>query len=292
MFCANTNHLQAMAGKALGWFSGVDSAPHIYCVWSDSDTAGVDYAAFKADRSDHLRLMFCIDMFNEGIHVEDIDGVILFRPTISPIIYKQQIGRALSTLGGNTPLIIDVVNNYENLYSYSSVQEELREFISFYRNTHQEEAIVNESFKILDETRECRQLFEALEETLFPSWEEMYAEACKYYRDNGNLLVPKRYRTVDNIPLGGWIAGQRGARKGTNGQTISDIRIKLLDKSAWCGRIPEKSSGTSAWSTRCNIGRRMAHLTFQCPMCARTASGWDAGSVLQGLLIEGSRMPV
>lgn len=230
MFCANTNHLQAMAGKALGWFSGVDSTPHIYCVWSGSDTFGVDYDAFKADRSDHLRLMFCIDMFNEGIHVEDIDGVILFRPTISPIIYKQQIGRALSTLGGSTPLIIDVVNNYENLYSYSSVQEELREFISFYRNTHREEAIVNESFKILDETRECRQLFEALEETLFPSWEEMYAEACKYYRDNGNLLVPKRYRTADNIPLGGWIAGQRGARKGTNGQTISDIRIKLLDK--------------------------------------------------------------
>ena len=37
-------------------------------------------------------------MFNEGIHVADVDGVILFRPTISPIIYKQQIGRALSKM--------------------------------------------------------------------------------------------------------------------------------------------------------------------------------------------------
>ena len=35
-------------------------------------------------------------MLNEGVHIEKIDGVILFRPTASPIIYKQQIGRALS----------------------------------------------------------------------------------------------------------------------------------------------------------------------------------------------------
>lgn len=35
-------------------------------------------------------------MLNEGIHVDDVDGVILLRPTVSPIIYLQQIGRALS----------------------------------------------------------------------------------------------------------------------------------------------------------------------------------------------------
>ena len=52
-------------------------------------------------------------MLNEGVHVEGISGVILFRPTISPIIYKQQIGRALTAGDNTTPLILDVVNNFE-----------------------------------------------------------------------------------------------------------------------------------------------------------------------------------
>lgn len=32
-------------------------------------------------------------MLNEGVHVEGLDGVILCRTTVSPIVYKQQIGR-------------------------------------------------------------------------------------------------------------------------------------------------------------------------------------------------------
>ena len=55
-------------------------------------------------------IVFCIDMLNEGVHVEGISGVILFRPTISPIIYKQQIGRTLTDGDNTTPLILDVVN--------------------------------------------------------------------------------------------------------------------------------------------------------------------------------------
>ena len=51
------------------------------------------FADFKTDTGDRLKLLFCIDMLNEGVHVEGISGVILFRPTISPIIYKQQIAR-------------------------------------------------------------------------------------------------------------------------------------------------------------------------------------------------------
>lgn len=40
------------------------------------------------DDSSHLRLIYCIDALNEEIHLDDISGVILFRPTVSPIIYK------------------------------------------------------------------------------------------------------------------------------------------------------------------------------------------------------------
>ena len=56
------------------------------------------FADFKTDTGDRLKLLFCIDMLNEGVHVEGISGVILFRPTISPITYKQQIAR-LDSIG-------------------------------------------------------------------------------------------------------------------------------------------------------------------------------------------------
>ena len=228
-FCANAEHMKEMRQKAEEWFRAVDPDAHFYSVWTGSDTRSADYAAFKSDDSEHLRLLFCIDMFNEGIHVEDIDGVLLFRPTVSPIIYKQQIGRALSAMGTGVPLIVDVVNNFENLYSISGIQEEMQEFIQFYRNGRREDDIAADAFEIIDEVRDCRQLFEALEETLSLSWEAMYREAKRYYDEYGDLKVPKRYRTPDNIPLGQWIVHQRGARNGSNGMVISEHRIQLLD---------------------------------------------------------------
>ena len=50
-------------------------------------------------------------MLNEGMHIEGIDGVIMLRPTSSPILYMQQLGRALTTGDKKNPLVFDIVNN-------------------------------------------------------------------------------------------------------------------------------------------------------------------------------------
>ena len=228
-FCANIEHMHDMVKKAPQWFSGVDAEPHVYSVWADSPSARDDYAAFRADESDHLRLMYCVDMFNEGIHVEDIDGVILFRPTISPIIYKQQIGRALSAMKGGTPLIIDAVNNFDNLYSISSIQAEMREIVNFYRNSRREDEIEADTFQIIDEVCECRQLISQLEETLSLSWELMYREAKAYFEEHGDLDLPRRYKTPEGIPLGQWVFSQRAIYNGDRTGLLNEQRIALLD---------------------------------------------------------------
>lgn len=228
-FCANVAHMGEMVEKVPAWFGGVDAEPKVYTVWADSPTARRDYQAFMADDSDHLRLMFCVDMFNEGIHVADVDGVILFRPTISPIIYKQQIGRALSAMKGGVPLIIDAVNNFENLFSISSVQAEMTEIINFYRNNRREDEIVVDSFEIVDEVRECRELINRLEETLSLSWESMYDCAKAYYKAHGDLEMSSRYRTEDGIPLGNWIFTQRAVYNGDSTGILNEGRIELLN---------------------------------------------------------------
>lgn len=69
VFCANFDHKQDMIAMAPQWFSGVDNAPHIYCAYSDDPETDKAFAAFKADNSNHLKLLYCIDMLNEGIHL-------------------------------------------------------------------------------------------------------------------------------------------------------------------------------------------------------------------------------
>jgi len=229
-FCANTAHMKRMETECRRWFSGIDSDAHIYTVWADSPTAESDYAAFKQDDSNHLRVLFSIDMFNEGIHVEDLDGVLLFRATISPIIYKQQIGRALSTMKSSVPLIIDVVNNFENLYSIRALEREMAEAVTHYRGHIEQEDWAMSSFLIIDEVRECRRLFEQLEETLSLSWDEMYAVAKKYYETHGDLKVEKRYRTEEGIPLGSWVATQRAVYRGDRDGLMDEERVRRLDR--------------------------------------------------------------
>ena len=111
VFCSNIDHLREMQRNVAAWFNKIDKEPHIYTAYSLDPTTEQAFEKFKKDESDHLKLLFCIDMLNEGVHVENISGVVLFRPTVSPIIYKQQIGRALSASKTKDPIIFDIVNN-------------------------------------------------------------------------------------------------------------------------------------------------------------------------------------
>ena len=158
VFCANFEHMQDMIDKATEWFYKVDKKPHIYSVYSDDPTASKSFSDFKADKSDHLKLLYCIDALNEGVHVPDVSGVILLRPTISPIIYKQQIGRAVFASKSKNPVIFDIVNNIENLYSIDAVEEEMQVAIEYYRSHEGEGTVVNESFELIDKVADCKSL--------------------------------------------------------------------------------------------------------------------------------------
>ena len=181
IFCSNVEHLRETEMHIHEWFKGVDSNPIIYKAYYEDAESSKAFDSFRRDDSSHLKLLLCIDMLNEGIHVDGVSGVILLRPTVSPIVYKQQIGRALSSGkshkdndGNSVPVIIDIVNNIENLYSISAVQEEMNVAINYYRGTGQEDKIINETFTITDKTRDSRQLFCEIEETLSASLNSMY----------------------------------------------------------------------------------------------------------------------
>lgn len=229
VFCASFDHMNEMADKAKEWFAKVDSEPHIYKAYSNDPAASKAFSAFKADVSKHLKLLYSIDMLNEGIHVDDIDGVILLRPTVSPIIYKQQIGRALSAGKKSNPVIFDIVLNIENLYSIGAVEEEMQIATAYYRSLGEESSIVNDSFSIYDEVKDCRELFSRLNDVLTVSWQTMFEQAKKYYSENGDLEVPARFITNDGYSLGHWIYNQRAVRKGQQTGNLSEEQIEKLN---------------------------------------------------------------
>ncbi|MGM9625246.1 MAG: Helicase associated domain protein, partial [Eubacteriales bacterium] len=229
VFCANAEHMGEMIKKVPEWFAKVDTKPHIYSAYSDDPATSQAFRDFKTDTGDHLKLLFCIDMLNEGVHVDDIDGVILLRPTISPIIYKQQIGRALSASSKSNAVIFDIVNNFENLYSISAIQEEMQAAINYYRDLGEADEIINERFRIIDEVRDCKALFDSLNDTLEASWDIMYGYAKAYFETHGNLNVPKRYKTPDGYSLGTWVTTQRKVKSGQIPGHLSDDRIEKLD---------------------------------------------------------------
>ena len=229
LFCSDAQHMREMMALSDRWFKAVNLQMHCYSAYSDDPATDRAFAAFQADNSPALKLLFCIDMLNEGVHMRDVAGVILLRPTISPIVYKQQIGRALTAGGTHIPLIIDVVNNIEGLCSISYLQEEVRTAVQHLYAAGEGHRIVVDQFEIEAQTEDCRRLFEQLDRSLSSSWEQYFHAAGLFSAEHGHLNVPKQYKTETGLSLGTWITTQRKVRAGQTCGSLSQAQIDRLD---------------------------------------------------------------
>ena len=66
---------------------------------------------------DRLDYIFTVDIFNEGVDIPEVNQVIMLRPTESPIIFVQQLGRGLRKAEGKEfVVVLDFIGNYANNY--------------------------------------------------------------------------------------------------------------------------------------------------------------------------------
>ena len=66
-------------------------------------------------RQNGLDYIFTVDIFNEGIDLPAINQIIMLRPTKSPIIFVQQLGRGLRKAPDKEYVVIlDFIGNYQN----------------------------------------------------------------------------------------------------------------------------------------------------------------------------------
>lgn len=287
VFCSNAAHMNRMIELAPGWFAQLDAAPHIYRAYSPDPATRSAFTAFREDGSDHLKLLFTIDMLNEGIHVAGVDGVILFRPTVSPVIYKQQIGRALSAGGAKTPVIFDVVNNIENLSSIGAIEQEFEEAVLRTGGNERERQELRQRFQIIDEVRDCRQLFARLNDMLTYTWEDMYKLAKEYYEEHGDLKIPGTYYTADGYALGTWILTQRAVRKGLQRGNLSEERIAMLDAIGMEWIVRERDRWTEYYAAAEAYAHEYGYLYV--PVAYVTPDGIKLGKWLTTLKVQYKR---
>ena len=230
VFCSGREHMEKMISMAGEWYGALDEQPTIYRAIYDNTESPQEVRDFSADESSHLKLLFCIDMLNEGVHVADVDGAVLLRPTASPTLYLQQVGRALSVPDRGRkaqPVIFDLVDNFDSLKCIDS-------FLEAYHRAdspgEREKDRTAYKFRMVDEARESRKLFERLGKSLASSWEMCYQEAKNYFELHGNLKIPKDYITESGISLGSWLITQRRVRAGAVPGKLSAEQIRQLDE--------------------------------------------------------------
>ena len=69
------------------------------------------------DAENKLEYLFTYDIFNEGVDIPQVNQVILARPTKSPIVFVQQLGRGLrKAVNKEYVVILDFIGNYKNNY--------------------------------------------------------------------------------------------------------------------------------------------------------------------------------
>lgn len=109
-FCCSREHAEAMAEEFCN--RGIPSV----AVYSDAngDFSEDRDVAIQQLKDGNIKVIFSVDMFNEGVDIPSVDMVMFLRPTESPVVFLQQLGRGLRRSVGKEYLnVLDFIGNYE-----------------------------------------------------------------------------------------------------------------------------------------------------------------------------------
>jgi hypothetical protein len=113
------------------------SVEHAQQVAKDFSAAGVVTKSVTAStenrnliiqeiRTGKIQAITTVDVFNEGVDIPEVDTIVLLRPTESPVIFLQQIGRGLRRFPGKEHvLVLDFIGAHRAEYRVDKKYEAL-----------------------------------------------------------------------------------------------------------------------------------------------------------------------
>lgn len=109
-FCCSRQHAEEMAKEFCK--RGIEAVA-VYSNANGEFSEDRDKAIEKLEKQE-IKMIFSVDMFNEGVDIAALDMVMFLRPTESPIVFLQQLGRGLRISKGKEYLnVLDFIGNYE-----------------------------------------------------------------------------------------------------------------------------------------------------------------------------------
>jgi superfamily II DNA or RNA helicase len=111
-FCVSVDHARFMA--RIFNERGVPSA----AVWGDSKE-DERRGALESLRDGKINVLFSVDLFNEGIDLPKVDTLLFLRPTDSPTLFLQQLGRGLRKAPDkHSCLVLDFVGQHRREFRF------------------------------------------------------------------------------------------------------------------------------------------------------------------------------
>ncbi len=125
--CERAERLDRM--RALGYCVSVEHARYMgrvfneagipaVAIWGDSPAEERE-AALVDLRHGRVKVVFSVDLFNEGVDVPAVDTVLFLRPTDSPTLFLQQLGRGLRRADDKTVCtVLDFVGHHRKEFRF------------------------------------------------------------------------------------------------------------------------------------------------------------------------------
>lgn len=118
-FCVSVKHAEFMAN----YFSqrGLDSVSI-----TGQHTQQEREKAIQNLQQGLIKVIFTCDLFNEGVDIPQINTILLLRPTQSPVIFQQQIGRGLRLFNKKAScLVLDFIGSYAQDFRFDHLYRSL-----------------------------------------------------------------------------------------------------------------------------------------------------------------------
>lgn len=171
--------------KYMGIVRGIyPDALHLAC-HSKMTGGAIKAVVRRFEEADQTAFIYTVDLLNEGVHIDGVDTIIMFRRTESPTVFLQQLGRALTTNQADGRItVFDFVANHMNLKSKHDGAGNVIDWVT--------EGIENPERQIIraDYAKEEWEVLDQLRELLSRQWTE--EEDC---------IVQDNYNKPDHIAI-------------------------------------------------------------------------------------------
>jgi superfamily II DNA or RNA helicase len=188
IFCADIRRLESMRETVIGWFrvSGfkVESSCTVHIGQTDKQIREA-MNEFESDDGDGVRLMFSVNMLNEGVHIPRVGAVLMLRTTASRIIYLQQMGRCLTAANTEKPVILDMVDNITTTSAVHGLMDDFEGWQHLMKSDVPD--YEDRRFKVTDYKQTLRDVLQKISplELSFESWEEKLEQLMDFCEKHG-----------------------------------------------------------------------------------------------------------